>query len=453
MYEPFAENTEASTATPRTPPTSRIALLTPEALPSSSGRTAESTTFATGAKKSAMPMPPRMKAPTSSVYGTDGSDTRASQPSAIACRARPVAISGRPPMRSESAPATGATNIGIAVHGSVLRPAPSGEWPWAVWRNCASRKIEPNIPKYMNSEAPFAAEKPRSRKSRSGTIGCAARRSQATNPASSTLPPVIATTIAGLVQPSPFPLTSPQTTPNKPALTSARPGRSRAPSGPLDSRSRSIASGSRTTPMGTLSQKIHCQEMPSTTAPPTSGPAATARPATPDQAPSATPRRSRGTASLRIVRLSGVTMAPPIPCTARAAISQSALGARAAAAEAVAERGAGEQEHRKGQRVGVHRPLELLDRGAEVRADHRKRRRDDEVVEDDHEEAERGDDERPDRSRPCRHRAAPFFDVVSHHLPPGEKRDFMCSGRCRSRRSGAPPSRGRNRAAASRRSR
>ena len=46
---------------------------------------------------------------------------------AAACSARPVAISGRLPIRSDRMPATGATKIGIAVHGSVRRPASSGE--------------------------------------------------------------------------------------------------------------------------------------------------------------------------------------------------------------------------------------------------------------------------------------------------------------------------------------
>ena len=45
----------------------------------------------------------------------------------MACSASPAAISGRPPIRSESAPAIGATNIGIAVHGSIRSPASSGE--------------------------------------------------------------------------------------------------------------------------------------------------------------------------------------------------------------------------------------------------------------------------------------------------------------------------------------
>ena len=54
----------------------------------------------------------------------------------------------------------------------------------------------------------------------------------------------------------------------------------------------------------------------------------------PDQAPSATPRFSAGNAAERIVSVSGVTIAPPIPWTARAAISASIDGASAAAADA-----------------------------------------------------------------------------------------------------------------------
>ncbi len=87
-------------------------------------------------------------------------------------------------------------------------------------------------------------------------------------------------------------------------------------------------------PIGTLSQKIQCHDTPSAMAPPTSGPMAIARPAMPPHAPSASARRSGGTAADRIVRLSGVTNAPPTPWMARATISTSLDGARAAAAEA-----------------------------------------------------------------------------------------------------------------------
>ena len=50
--------------------------------------------------------------------------------------------------------------------------------------------------------------------------------------------------------------------------------------------------------------------------------------------PSARPRFSAANASLRSVSESGVITAPPSPCTARAAISASVLGASAAAADA-----------------------------------------------------------------------------------------------------------------------
>ena len=121
--------------------------------------------------------------------------------------------------------------------------------------------------------------------------------------------------------------------PSRPVLARASPGRSSELLGPVVSVRRIRAIGSSTTPMGTLSQKIHCQERPSTTAPPTTGPMATARPEMPPQTPRASPRRAGGTAAERIVSVSGVTTAPPTPCRARAAMSVSMLGASAASAE------------------------------------------------------------------------------------------------------------------------
>ena len=145
-------------------------------------------------------------------------------------------------------------------------------------------------------------------------------------------------------------------------------------------------------------------------APPTSGPMATREAADADQMPSASPRFSAGNASLSSVSVSGATIAPPRPWIARAAISASVEGASAAAAEApvkiadpdqehppaaeaVAERRAGEQEDGERERVAVDRPLEVLERRAEIAADARQRRRDDEVVERDHEDRHGGDRE------------------------------------------------------------
>ena len=119
-----------------------------------------------------------------------------------------------------------------------------------------------------------------------------------------------------------------------PLDASASPGRSSVPYGPLLSSRRRAASGTTSSPIGTLIQKIQCQEMPCTTAPPTSGPSATAIPLIPDHTPIAAPLRSFGNASASSVSVKGVTTAAPAPCTARAAISVPVSGASAAPAEA-----------------------------------------------------------------------------------------------------------------------
>ena len=185
----------------------------------------------------------------------------------------------------------------------------------------------------MNSEATLAAVKVRLRKKRIGSIGAAARSSQRTNSARTAAPASRAETTSTDVQPASLPRTRPHTIASRPAAERARPGRSSRLFEPCVSWSCLSASGISTSPNGTFSQKIHCQEMPCTIAPPTSGPSATARPPIPPQAPSATPRRFGGTAAERIVNVSGSTIAPPSPWIARAAISSFADPASAARAE------------------------------------------------------------------------------------------------------------------------
>jgi len=87
-------------------------------------------------------------------------------------------------------------------------------------------------------------------------------------------------------------------------------------------------------PTGTFTQKIQCQLSPWVTAPPTSGPPIAPSPAIPLQMPITAPRRSGGKADVRIVRLSGVMMAAPRPCTVRAPMRKPEEGARAHAADA-----------------------------------------------------------------------------------------------------------------------
>ena len=104
--------------------------------------------------------------------------------------------------------------------------------------------------------------------------------------------------------------------------------------------------------------------------------------------PIAQPRRSGGKAAPSSDSDSGATSAAAAPWTARAAISRPTLGASAQAAEAgdeqpqpdgeqapaaepVAERGGGDQQHGEAQAVGVDGPLQLVERGAEVAPDRR----------------------------------------------------------------------------------
>ena len=59
-----------------------------------------------------------------------------------------------------------------------------------------------------------------------------------------------------------------------------------------------------------------------------------ATPATAPQMPNAAPRRSGGKVFVMIVRVCGISMAAPSPCTARNPISQPGLGAAPHAADA-----------------------------------------------------------------------------------------------------------------------
>ena len=144
--------------------------------------------------------------------------------------------------------------------------------------------------------------------------------------------------ISRLSQPAEFPRTSPQTIAKPAALISPTPGRSSPASPPKLSSIFLSTSGIAARPIGTLSQKIHVQSIPSAIAPPTSGPSATAIPVTALNRPIAVPRFSGGNAALSRVRPSVSSSAAPAPWTARAAIRKPTLGASALAADAAANR-------------------------------------------------------------------------------------------------------------------
>src|SRR6186997_3473220 len=96
--------------------------------------------------------------------------------------------------------------------------------------------------------------------------------------------------------------------------------------------------------------------------------------------------------------------------------------------EAVAERGAGDQQHGEGQRVGVHGPLEPGKARVEVLADHRQRRGDDEVVERRHEQRDRGDHERPEGGGALAHCSSQWL-VIAHSLSRRKKTSLLPQAR------------------------
>ena len=311
---------------------------------------------------------------------------------------------------------SGAMNIGASVHGRIRKSGPE--------RRVALHGLEEL--REQEDRAEHAEEHERARRcSRARTSGCgrtasAASGSRARSSQSDERGDEHARrassepTICGLAQPSPLPRTRPQTMPNRPALASPSPGRSSLPAGPVRlGQPREAERDQQRARSGRSARRSTATRSPRRPRRRRAGPNATARPLIPPHAPSASPRFSAGTAALRIVSVSGITIAPPSPCTARAMFSTSTDGARrrgdraeredadadredAPATEAVAERGSGEEQHREGQRVGVDRPLEALERRVEVRADHGDRGRDHEVVERDHEQRDRGDHERPE---------------------------------------------------------
>ena len=199
--------------------------------------------------------------------------------------------------------------------------------------------------------------------------------------------------------------------PRAPALTSARPGRSRAASAPRLSRMRVSTSGMATSADRDVEPEDPLPGEPFDDRAADERPGATETPVIALKMPIAAPRCSGGKAALSSASPSGMMSAAPTPWSARAAISLPASGASAHSAEAkansaepdrvevappvaVTERGGGDEQDGEAQVVGVDGPLERLDGRAEVDADRAQRGRHDQRVERGHQRADgrEGDD-------------------------------------------------------------
>ena len=104
---------------------------------------------------------------------------------------------------------------------------------------------------------------------------------------------------------------------------------SRAVSEPKLSPMRVRTSGTATSPIGTLIQKIHSQLRPCTTAPPTSGPVATESPVMAEKMPIAAPRFSAGKAELSSASPIDISSADAGPLDGARARSATRRSARA----------------------------------------------------------------------------------------------------------------------------
>ena len=104
----------------------------------------------------------------------------------------------------------------------------------------------------------------------------------------------------------------------------------------MDSGTCRAATSTTTAASGRLTRKTNRQVVASISQPPRNGPAAPAMPASPDQAPMARPRSAGTNDAVMMARLPGVSRAPPMPCSARAATSISTFGASPQSAEATA---------------------------------------------------------------------------------------------------------------------
>src|SRR5262245_2229738 len=197
--------------------------------------------------------------------------------------------------------------------------------------------MPPSAP-YMTKVTTFVAVNRVEENRSSGSIGARERRSHRPNAASRAAPHPIAASTPGLPQPLTGPSISPYVTPTSPRVTRVPPVRSTRPvaSASWDSGTCRHASSTTAAEIGRLIPKISRHDAAWMSHPPRNGPMAVATPPRPDQAPIAFPRSLGANDASRIARLPGVSSAAPTPCSARAAISTGAVGARPHSREAMA---------------------------------------------------------------------------------------------------------------------
>jgi hypothetical protein len=166
-----------ATAIPTTLPTWRAVLLTADASPARSRRTAPIDAATTAGVINPSPEPHSTKA------GTLGPATNSANPPAE--HTSPAHIGPRGPRRPTARPAGEATSASVAKAGRHTSPAPTGDRPCTSCRNSVSTNSVPFDPRFIVAATAVAIANAGRRNSAIGSIGSAERRSTQRNAASS----------------------------------------------------------------------------------------------------------------------------------------------------------------------------------------------------------------------------------------------------------------------------
>src|SRR4051794_3376393 len=205
--------------------------------------------------------------------------------------------------------------------GAIASPVASGD---QCQTSCAQSTRESSIAPNAAEKNSATAEAPvngRSRNNARSTSGLRERRQWSANNATASAPPKSALTVLESPQPQLGPFTRPSTNAATPPVISTAPTASGRGTGwPGTYGRRRQPTTSAASPMGTLTRNTQ-RQLAATSRPPTTGPAAAARPPTAVHVRTAPGRRSAGVAARSKPSDVGVRSAAPAACTTRNATS------------------------------------------------------------------------------------------------------------------------------------
>ena len=206
--------------------------------------------------------------------------------------------------------------------GALQRPASSAERPISSCWYSSARNIADDVDPVRAAAVTAAGMKPGRRIAHGGRIGCGARRSTTTKPASATAPPPKDASATGSAMPRDSTSVKPSTVNASPIVTATAPPRSSDVRGPRLSSSTRAISATATRQSGTLTRKTARQPSASVSTPPSTQPEAPP-PAAAAVHHATARRRSAGSANATVSRASaaGAASAAPTPCTPRLATS------------------------------------------------------------------------------------------------------------------------------------